>query len=236
MEFYRPDLNTTSPATIDRSTTSGRKLAKFAAIFLVTIIANLGFISAISAQQSGQQYKSALYSGMQWRLIGPHRAGRVTTVAGVPGRPSIYYFGTPGGGLWKTTTGGRVWQPIFDAAHVAAIGALALAPSNPDIIYVGTGEQLHGNGVYKSTDGGTTWTNVGLRETNSISSLIVDSHDPNIVLVGAIGPFVPSDERGVFKTTDGGLSILKKHFLPGPAAVCCLENSTFVAGNERADG
>ena len=217
MKFYGVDLNTTSDAT-QKSDTGSRKLTKFAGI-LIAIIANLALASAVAAQQAGQQYDSAEYSGMQWRLIGPHRAGRVTTVAGIPGQPAVYYFGTPGGGLWKTTTGGRVWQPIFDDTHQAAIGALALAPSNPDIIYVGTGEQVQGNGVYKSTDGGRTWINIGLRETNSISSLLVDSCDPNIVLVGAVGPFVPGDERGVFKTTDGGKTWRKVFFKDGKTAV-----------------
>jgi len=145
MRFYWMNRNTTSYATTDRSNTGSRSPLKFAAILLVIIIAHFGFTSAVAAQQFQQQlqqqpqpqYDSAVYSGMQWRLIGPHRAGRVTTVAGIPGRPAIYYFGTPGGGLWKTTTGGRVWQPIFDDTHQAAIGALALAPSNPNIIYVG---------------------------------------------------------------------------------------------------
>src|SRR5437867_6624207 len=113
----------------------------FAATVLVTATSALG-----------QQYNSNLFSAMKWRLVGPHRAGRVTTVAGIPGNPSIYYFGTPGGGVWKTVDGGRVWTPIFDDAHVASIGALALAPSNPEIIYVGTGEETVGNGIYKSTD------------------------------------------------------------------------------------
>src|SRR5262249_35258505 len=96
------------------------------------------------------QYSQESFSAMRSRLVGPHRAGRVTTVAGIPGKPAIYYFGTPGGGVWKTINGGRVWTPIFDDAHVASIGALALAPSNPDIIYVGTGEETIGNGMYKS--------------------------------------------------------------------------------------
>jgi len=117
-----------------------------------------------------QQYDQNLFSAMKWRLVGPHRAGRVTAVAGIPGNAKIYYFGTPGGGLWKTTDGGRVWKPIFDDAHVASIGALAIAPSNPNIIYVGTGEQLNGKGVFKSTDGGATWTNVGLEDTLRITS------------------------------------------------------------------
>ena len=215
MESYCAELNTKSYATADGSDRSGRKLHKFAAIALVLIIANIVFISTVS----GQQYDSAVYSGMQWRLIGPHRAGRVTAVAGIPGQPAIYYFGTPGGGLWKTTSGGRVWRPIFDGTHQAAIGALALAPSNPNIIYVGTGEQVQGNGVYKSTDGGSTWTNIGLTETNSISSLLVDARDPNIVLVGAVGPFVPGDERGVFKTTDGGKNWKKVFFKDGKTSI-----------------
>jgi len=183
--------------------------------WLVTAFATLAFALSVSAQSD----RSAVYSGMQWRLIGPHRAGRVTTVAGIPGQPAIYYFGTPGGGLWKTTNGGRTWQPIFDSTHQAAIGALALAPSNPNIIYVGTGENLEGNGVYKSIDAGLTWSNVGLRETISITSLIVDPRDPNIVIVGARGPFVPGDDRGIYKTTDGGKNWKKVFFKDGKTAV-----------------
>jgi photosystem II stability/assembly factor-like uncharacterized protein len=151
-----------------------------------------------------QQYNADWQGGMQWRSIGPYRAGRVTAVAGIPGRPAIYYMGTPGGGVWKTTDGGQVWKPIFDDARVASIGALALAPSNPDIVYVGTGEQTEGNGVYKSVDGGATWANIGLRGTHFISSIIVDPRDPNIVLVGAYVDSAPSEMVGVFKTTDGG--------------------------------
>src|SRR5258707_3130059 len=97
---------------------------------------------------------------MQWRLIGPHRAGRVTAVTGIPGQPAIYYFGTPGGGLWKTTSGGRVWQPIFDGTHQAAIGAPALAPSNPNIIYVRTSRQVQGNGGFKFTDRSSNPNNI----------------------------------------------------------------------------
>jgi hypothetical protein len=120
--------------------------SRFATLALTLLAISTSLASAVSA--SAQIDRSTVYSGMQWRLIGPHRAGRVTTVAGIPGQPAIYYFGTPGGGLWKTTNGGRTWQPIFDSTHQAAIGALALAPSNPNIIYVGTGENIEGNGVY----------------------------------------------------------------------------------------
>src|ERR1039457_102911 len=110
----------------------------------------------------GQEIKSNQFSAMQWRVNGPFRAGRGTGVAGVPGHPDTYYFGTPGGGVWKTTNSGQVWRPIFDSERVASIGAVAVAPSNSNVIYVGTGEQTVGNGLYRSADGGETWTNVGL--------------------------------------------------------------------------
>jgi photosystem II stability/assembly factor-like uncharacterized protein len=123
-------------------------------------------------------------------------------------------MGMPGGGVWKTTDGGEVWTPIFDEEHVASIGALAIAPSNPNIIFAGTGEQTAGNGIYKSTDAGATWTNIGLQATRYISSIIVDPRDPNIIIVGVIGnPILgkahPGPDRGVFKTTDGGKSWTK---------------------------
>ena len=156
------------------------------------------------ASASGQQFDPKLFSGLQWRLIGPFRAGRVTAVAGIPGDISTYYMGTPGGGIFKTTDGGVVWKPIFDEMHVASIGALQLAPSDPRIVYAATGEQTSGNGVYKSTDAGATWTNVGLRDTEILTSLIVDPKDPNAVLVGALGGPPPSSQRGVFRTTNGG--------------------------------
>ena len=155
------------------------------------------------------------FSAMQWRLIGPFRAGRVTAVAGVPGHPDTYYFGTPGGGVWKTTNSGQVWRPIFDSERVASIGALAVAPSDSNVIYVGTGEQTAGNGLYRSADGGETWKNVGLRDVPFIQAVVVDPQNPDIVVVGgnSIGvgilwlPLPPSAHtanRGIFKTTDGG--------------------------------
>src|SRR5712692_9821043 len=162
------------------------------------------FSIALLTTTARAQYKPESFSAMKWRLVGPHRGGRVTTVAGIPGKPAIYYFGTPGGGVWKTTDGGRVWKPIFDDAHVASIGAIVLAPSNPDIVYVGTGQETEGNGVYKSTDGGATWARIPLRDTHYISSIVVDPRNPDIVLVAARDYSVPSPARGVFKTTDGG--------------------------------
>jgi photosystem II stability/assembly factor-like uncharacterized protein len=153
---------------------------------------------------AGQQYEQGNYAALRWRLIGPHRAGRVTAVAGIPDRPAVYYMATPGGGVWKTTDGGLVWEPVFDAARVSSVGALALAPSNPEIVYVGTGEETEGDGVYRSADGGATWTNVGLRDTRYIFSIIVDPRDPNVVLVGSFGDPVSGAARGIYRTTDGG--------------------------------
>src|SRR5437588_6050139 len=116
--------------------------------FSATLVA----LAALANFVTAQEINPNLYQNMRWRLVGPFRAGRVTTVAGVPGHPEIFYMGTPGGGVWKTTDAGNVWKPIFDDQHVASIGAMAVAESNPNIIYVGTGEQTRGNGVYRSND------------------------------------------------------------------------------------
>src|SRR5216684_1557075 len=162
------------------------------------------FSIVVVSSTSLAQYNPESFSAMKWRLVGPHRAGRVTCVAGIPGKPAIYYFGTPGGGVWKTTNGGRVWKPIFDDVHIASIGALALAPSNPEIIYVGTGEETPGKGMYKSADGGKTWTQAGLNFTRYLTAIVVDPHDPNIVLASARDYFYATPFRGIYKTTDGG--------------------------------
>src|SRR5215469_16389083 len=159
-----------------------------------------------------QSFNPSLYQAMRWRQIGPFRAGRVTAVAGIPGNAAVYYMGTPGGGLWKTVDGGVVWNPIFDREPVSSIGAVAVAPSNPDIVYVGTGDVSmvggsvnFGNGVYRSNDAGRTWTHVGLDETEHVVTLWIDPKDPNIVLASALGKtYSKSEQRGIFKTTDGG--------------------------------
>jgi photosystem II stability/assembly factor-like uncharacterized protein len=166
----------------------------------------------------------SLYSGMRWRLIGPYRAGRVSAVAGIPGDPTTYYMGTPGGGVWKTTSGGTVWKPIFDDEHVASIGDVAVAPSNPNIIIVGTGEQTDGDGVYKSTDAGATWSNIGLKDSRYISTVIIDPRNPDVIVVGVLGhPILgvskPSENRGVYKTTDGGKSWTKTLYKDDMAGV-----------------
>ena len=184
----------------------------FAALASLAALASASFVGAQqSANQSAAPVDPAVYSAMRWRLIGPYRAGRVSAVAGIPGDPTTYYMGTPGGGVWKTTNAGEEWKPIFDAEDVASIGDVAVAASNPNIIIVGTGEQTKGDGVYRSTDAGTTWTNIGLKDSRFISTVIVDPKDPNIILVGVLGhPILgadgPSENRGVYKTTDGGKS------------------------------
>jgi photosystem II stability/assembly factor-like uncharacterized protein len=180
------------------------------------------------AQQSSPTIDTSQYSAMRWRLIGPYRAGRVTAVAGIPGDPALYYIGTPGGGVWKTTDGGNVWKPIFDDQHVASIGAVALAPSNPNILYVGTGEQTPGNGMYKSTDAGATWSHIGLEKSLYITSILVDPRNPDIVTVGVLGhPILglvnQPAERGVFKSVNGGKTwarMLARDELDGIADMC----------------
>ena len=159
-----------------------------------------------------QPIDSSLYRAMRWRQIGPFRAGRATAVTGIAGNPAVYYMGTPGGGLWKTVDGGQVWKPISDSVPISSIGAVAVAPSNPDIVYMGTGDVSMvggsvnmGDGVYKSLDAGKTWQHIGLNETEHIGNLWIDPHNPDIVLVAALGrTYSKNPERGVFKTTDGG--------------------------------
>jgi photosystem II stability/assembly factor-like uncharacterized protein len=157
------------------------------------------------------QVDPALFKALHWRGIGPYRGGRAIAVSGVSGEPGLFYFGAVAGGVWKTIDSGATWKPIFDGQPTSAIGALAVAQSNHNIIYVGSGEgALRGNitfgdGVYKSTDAGKTWSNIGLKDTRQIGALIVDPNNPDVVLVAAIGhAFGSSSERGVFRTTDGG--------------------------------
>jgi photosystem II stability/assembly factor-like uncharacterized protein len=192
---------------------------RFLFSFILFFAGFLIFGALTVGQLRAQEVDPSLYRDMRWRLIGPYRAGRVTAVAGIPGNPAIYYIGTPGGGVWKTTDGGIVWKPIFDSEHVASIGAVTLAPSDTNIIYVGTGEQTEGNGVYKSTDAGATWVQVGLQDTHYINSVRIDPRDPNIVIVGAMGDNSPSDNRGVYKTTDGGKTWKKTLFQDNMAGV-----------------
>ncbi|HWX54650.1 MAG TPA: hypothetical protein VN176_08680, partial [Verrucomicrobiae bacterium] len=165
-----------------------------------------------AADESDSEAKGP-WHGLTWRLIGPYRGGRVLAVSGVVGDTHTYYFGGVGGGVWKTTDGGLTWRPVTDKAKdmSASIGAIAVAPSDPNVIYAGTGEAcirgniISGNGVYKSMDAGKTWAYSGLRDTDAIGRLIVHPRNPDIAFVAALGhPFGPNAERGIFRTTDGG--------------------------------
>jgi photosystem II stability/assembly factor-like uncharacterized protein len=151
------------------------------------------------------------FKGMKYRLIGPFRGGRSLTAAGVPGDPTTYYFGATGGGVWKSTDGAMTWSAAFDQEGTAAIGSIAVSASNPGVLYVGTGEACirgnisHGDGVYKSLDGGKTWKNVGLKDSRAIGKVIIHPTNPDIAFVAALGhPYGPNSERGIFRTTDGG--------------------------------
>ena len=151
------------------------------------------------------------FGDLHWRLLGPFRGGRVLAVAGVPGQPRHFYFGAVNGGVWETLDAGRTWQPIFDGQPVGSIGALAVAPSDPDVIYVGTGEAdmrsdiAQGDGMYRSDDAGRHWTKIGLVDSQQIGRILVDPRDPKTVFVAALGhPYGPNDERGVFRSRDGG--------------------------------
>ncbi len=163
-----------------------------------------------------QQIDPSMYSALHWRMIGPFRASRTKAAVGIPDQPNVFYIGAVDGGVWKTNDFGRTWTPIFDDQPSGSIGAIAIAPSNPNIIYVGSGEGLQrpdlstGDGIYKSTDAGKTWTHLGLRDGQQIPQIVVDPRDPNRVFVAVMGhPYGPNAERGLFRSTDGGQSFQK---------------------------
>jgi len=182
---------------------------------LFRIVLLLAALLSCAIALIAEDSSSVQFPGLKWRLIGPFRGGRVTAVAGVPGDPRTYYFGTPGGGIWKTSDGGRVWSPIFDSVPVPSIGALAVAPTNSDVVYAGTGEQTRGKGMYRSSDGGKTWQSSGLADVPYIQAIVVDPRNPDIVVVGAnslgfgilwhpLPKSAATNNRGIFRTEDGG--------------------------------
>jgi photosystem II stability/assembly factor-like uncharacterized protein len=156
---------------------------------------------------------------MHWRMIGPHRGGRTVAAAGVPGQPGVFYIGVNNGGVWRSDDYGRVWRPLFDDQPTGSVGALAVAPSDPNVIYVGSGEGLQrpdlstGDGLYRSSDAGRSWEHLGLRDGQQIPAIIVDPRDANRLLVAVLGhPYGPNAERGIFRSTDGGRSFAKVLF------------------------
>src|ERR1019366_1103985 len=173
--------------------------------FLLSLVC---FLTVVSAQNFEPKY----YSGMQWRMIGPFRGGRTVGAAGIADQPNVFFIGVNNGGVWKTDDFGMTWKPIFDDQPTGSVGAIAVAPSDANVLYVGSGEGLPqrpdlsvGDGMYKSVDGGKTWRHLGLRDAQQIGAILVDPKDANRVFVAAVGhPFGPNTERGVFRSTDVG--------------------------------
>jgi photosystem II stability/assembly factor-like uncharacterized protein len=165
------------------------------------------------AQSTPPHLDDKFFQELHWRSIGPHRGGRALAVTGVRGKPELFYFGSVDGGVWRTNDAGRTWNPIFDSQPIGSIGAIAVTPSNPDVIYVGSGEADmrsnigYGNGMYKSTDAGKSWTHIGLTDSRQIARILVDPTDANKVFVAVLGhAYGPNTERGVYRSKDGGVT------------------------------
>ena len=215
MQFRRAPSSCFPPA---RFTRACRCIARgaLAAAIMPMLAAGATAAPVTASGEAAVAVDPSLFAALQWRGIGPYRGGRALAVAGVPGDPTTFYFGAVAGGVWKTTDGGASWQPLTDRTPISSVGAIAVAPSDHNVIYVGSGEaaprgdMTYGDGVYKSVDGGKTWSSIGLKDTRQIGALIVDPHNADIVLVAAFGhAFGPNTERGVFRTTDGGKSWTK---------------------------
>ncbi len=188
----------------------------------IRVVAALAFLSVPASSVAAQAPSAAagpgpaLYSDMHWRAIGPTRGGRTRALAAVPGNPTVFYAGFDNGGIWRTTDYGSTWQPIFDDQPTGSIGAIAVAPSDPDILYVGSGAGIirpdlaTGDGLYRSSDAGRTWTHLGLRETQMIADVVVDPTNPDRLFVAALGhPYGPNPERGIFRSVNGGKTFEK---------------------------
>ena len=178
---------------------------------LVWLFAFFAVAASAVARFAAAQVAAAPLPDLRWRLLGPLRSGWSTCATGVPGKPAVFYFGAADGGVWKTTDAGRTWNPVFDRQPASSIGALAVSPSNPDVLYAGTGQietrydLMDGNGVYRSDDGGATWRHLGLAASRHIGRILVDPRDPDVVLVAALGHiYGPGGQRGLFRTTNGG--------------------------------
>jgi photosystem II stability/assembly factor-like uncharacterized protein len=189
----------------------------------VCLLALLGCAMLAQQARPGGQYPAGLLAGLEWRDVGPMRAGRTYGVAGHASQPDTFYFGSVGGGVWKTENSGRTWSPISDRGiPIGSIGAVAVAPSNPNVVYVGTGEpdirsqHSYGIGMFKSTDAGRTWTHIGLEGTRQIGRVVVDPANANRLYVAALGHvYAPSPDRGIYRSTDGGATWKKVLFKAG---------------------
>jgi hypothetical protein len=201
-----------------------RRSILVAASFIV-----IAFMFISPAFVFAQEYAPLALPDMHWRMIGPFRGGRTRAATGVPSQPNVFYVGQGDGGVWKSNDYGRTWNPIFDGQPSQSIGAIAVAPSDPNVVYAASGEGLHrpdlsvGNGIYKSTDAGKTWEHLGLRDGQQIPALAVDPRDPKRLFAAVLGhPYGPNEERGIFRSTDGGVTwtkVLHKDVTTGGADV-----------------
>lgn len=174
--------------------------------FFITVLFVL-----LTSYSAAQSVDPKYFESMKWRMIGPHRGGRTVGAVGVPQQPNVFYIGVNNGGVWKTNDYGRTWVPIFDDQPTGSIGDVAVAPSDPNVVYVATGEGLQrpdlalGNGVYRSSDAGKTWIHTGLSDAQQIAGLAIDPNDPNRVFAAVLGhPYGPNTERGIYRTINGG--------------------------------
>ncbi|MBV8499440.1 MAG: glycoside hydrolase [Candidatus Eremiobacteraeota bacterium] len=187
--------------------------------FIAALVAAALISAAPPARAQTSAVSPSLYQSLRWRFIGPLRGGRTVALDGIAGEPNVFYIGAVNGGIWKTQDAGRTWTPIFDREATGSIGAIAVAPSDPRVVYAGSGEGLQrpdlsvGDGIYKSADGGATWTHLGLRGARQIASMAVDPANPNRLFVAVLGhPYGPNDERGVYRSLDGGATFRRVLF------------------------
>ena len=187
---------------------TSHRIFLISAVFGIALITSAIIPHAVVARAAlGDALDDNLFAGLRWRNIGPFHGGRVSAVTGALGQPGTFYLGAPIGGIWKTTNAGVSWFPIFDQfTNVDSIGAIQVAPSDPNIVYAGTGDSVQGpsgDGMYKSIDAGKTWTHIGLQDTTKINKMVVDPKDPNLVVVSTQGD-ARHNGQGIYRTTDGG--------------------------------
>jgi photosystem II stability/assembly factor-like uncharacterized protein len=200
-------------------TTPGIVIRKMRKRLPVSFLLLTAAVAQLPARQAAPQVDPNLFAELKWRNVGPYRAGRTKAGAGHPSQPYTFYIGVCNGGVWKTTDAGRTWKPLFDSQPTGSIGWVTVAPSDPNIVYVASGEGLRrpdlstGDGIYKSTDAGKTWTHLGLRDGQQIPKIAVDPRNPNRLFVAVLGhPYGPNEERGIFRSTDGGQTFQKVLF------------------------